>query len=402
MEKLSIRSHSWYNAGTQLSWVFVMESLLLAFEKLGHDIYVISTNGLDKSRLRDKMESSILGLQKFGLGKKAIDIGICYTIPPNLDKRFLPNTKNKCVIYNYETDIFPKDWRQHFHRANYYFPSSNFSAEIFVKNGIPVEKVFVIPHGVDISMFNLDTPLIKLKTKKKFKFLSVTAPHVRKNIPGLLNAYCEAFSNTDDVCFLLKTKVWKNSDQVFDQRTCPNGRRQFEILLGPVFKDLYKKFGKRMPEIEILSGHVNNMSSIYNVADCFVSATGSEGFGLIFTESLASNLITIAPSYSGHTDFLKHNYNALLCDVKIRRAESLEQYWQASENAIISEIDKRHFKELMHRVVKEKDQLLKKLEPGMKETVKKYSWENAAQMIIDATQGHLPHYEIGTYKLPKI
>ena len=338
-DKLSIRSHSWYNGSSMLSWVYVMESLMLVFEKMGHDIFVVSTNGLDKSRLKDQAMNSILGLQKFGAGKKAINIGICYTIPPNLDKRFLPNTKNKCCIYNYETDIFPKNWAQHFHRADYYFPSSNFSAEVFVKNGIPKEKVFVIPHGVDTLMFNPNIPPVKLKTKKKFRFVSVTAPHVRKNIPALLNAYCEAFTRDDDVCLVLKIKNWKHSDPVFDQKTNPNGRRQFEIILGDVFRDLHKKFGKRMPEIELLSGHVKNMSSIYNACDCFVSATGSEGFCLTPLEAAACGVPSILGRYSGHLDFLNDG-NSLLCDIKIRKAKAMEQYWEQSDKASISEINK--------------------------------------------------------------
>lgn len=400
MKKLSVRSHSWYSGSSQLSWVYVMESLMLAFENKGHDIFVVSTNGLDKSRLKDKMTSSILGLREFGAGKKPISIDICYTIPPNLDKRFLTNSKNKCCIYNYETDIFPQNWKQYYHLADYYFPSSNFSAEIFVKNGIPVEKVFAIPHGVDTSMFNPDITPIKLKTKKKFRFISVTAPHIRKNIPGLLNAYCEAFNKNDDVCLVLKTKNWKHSDPMFDNRTNQNGRRQFEIILGDTFRELYKKFGKNMPEIELLSGYVDKMGSIYNAGDCFVSATGAEGWGMPFLDAMSCGLMSIAPAYSGQLHFLNKG-NALLSDVKIRKAKPHEQYWQSSDRAIISEINKEHYKELMWKAVKEKDELLEKFKPNMEETVKKYSWENAAQMIIDATNGDMPHYIPGTYRLPR-
>ncbi|KKN50066.1 hypothetical protein LCGC14_0636410, partial [marine sediment metagenome] len=59
-DKLSIRSHSWYNGASMLSWVYVMESLMLSFEKMGHDIFVVSTNGLEKSRLKDQAMNSIL------------------------------------------------------------------------------------------------------------------------------------------------------------------------------------------------------------------------------------------------------------------------------------------------------------------------------------------------------
>src|SRR5271168_646196 len=189
MDKLNIRSFSWL-AGN-LSWSFCLSELLKTFEKQ-HNVYYVSTNGVDGNPFVSSQDliSSAMALQEFGPGKKAIDIDITYTIPPNLNHRFLNNSKNKCVIYNYEYEFWPKEWSKFYGLATHWFPSSNFSAEIFVRNGVPKEKVFVIPHGVDEAQFNETVDPLKLKTQKKFKFVSVTAPHSRKNIDVLLDAYC--------------------------------------------------------------------------------------------------------------------------------------------------------------------------------------------------------------------
>ena len=394
---LNIRTYTWLANG--LSWAYVVERLINSFDDMGHNTYVLSTNGLNEGAFKkNKMIDSLLGLQKFGPGKKAIDLDICYTVPQNFPRRFLSNSKNKCAIYNYETAYWDPNWKKYYDLVDYYFPSSNFSAEIFHINGIPPEKIFTIPHGVDTSVFNPNIKSIKLNTKKKFKFVSVVAPHFRKNIDLLLESYCEAFTAKDDVCLVLKTKIFKHSDGVYDMNTNKKGKKAFEIIIGDMFKKLYKKHGKNMPEIELLSGHVENVSSIYNACNCHVTTTGAEGFGLPLLESMSCGLISIAPNYSGQLDFM-NKYNSLLIDTKLRKAKPVEQYWAFNPKSTIGQPDKQHTIELMRKVVREYDDLMERFEPGMKKVVKEFSWTRAAQMIIDATDGSMGHYIPGTYNL---
>lgn len=400
-KELNIRVFSWLQGG--LSWAYVVSRLAQAMEELGHNVYCASTNGVsnnDGEFLNERrILQSLIDLQKFGPGKKQIDFDWCYTVPPNLGKRFLKNSKHRGVIYNYETNIWPAQWKNYYHLVDYFFPSSNFSAEVFVNNGVPADKIFVIPHGVDTLRFNPNIEPIKLRTKKKFKFVSVTAPHLRKNIAGLLETYCEAFTKNDDVCLVLKTKVYKHKDGQFSNNN-PKGRKGFEIILGDTLKKLAKKFGRNMPEIELLTGHVDNVASIYNACDCNITATGSEGFYMPGLESQSCNLINIAPRYSGHLDFL-NDKNALLCDVSIRRAKRFEQYWGHTSKAIISEINKDHMKEIMWKAYKDYNKLKSQFSPEMERIVKQYSWTNAAQMMIDVTKNNLAPYVPGTYRLPK-
>ena len=395
---LNVRMYSWFQGG--LSWAYVMSRLAQAFEELENNVYFASTNGVsnnDDFVNRDRMLKSVLALQQFGPGKEQVDIDLTYTLPINFPARFLSNSKCKCAIYNYETNFWPNDWRKFYHLVDYYLPSSNFSAEIFNINGVPEEKIFVVPHGIDTNVFNPQIPKIKLKSEKKFKFVCVAEPHYRKNLELLLTAYCEAFTAQDDVCLILKTKIYKHSDGIWDSEKHPKGRKAFEMVIGDVFKRLYDRFGKNIPEIELLHGHVENVSSIYNAAQCHISTTGAEGFGMIFLESMACGLLNIAPNYSGQLDFLNEN-NALLIDTKLRPATQVEQYWSFNQRSMIGEADKQHTIELMHKAVNEYDTLIEKFKPEMQKMVDKLTWKYAAQLIIDATNGNMPHYIPGTYK----
>lgn len=400
-DKLNIRTYTWMQGG--LSWAYVMDRLMNAFDELGHNTHVCSTNGLENNTTfvsEEKMLKSILDLQKFGPKKRPIDIDITYTVPQNFPKRFLSNSKHKCVIYNYEVTYWHPQWKKFYHLADYYFPSSDFSAEVFHINGVPKEKIFTIPHGIDIKVFNPSIPKIKLNTKKQYKFVAVIAPHYRKNIPALLHSYCQAFTKKDDVCLVIKTKSYKRSDGLYHMEKNPKGRKGFEIILGDVFREIYKKYGTDMPEIELLTGHVENVSSIYNACDCHVTTTGAEGFGMPLLESMACGLLSIAPGYSGQLDFMNDD-NSLLTDFKMRYARNVEQYWTFNKKSRICEPSRKHTAEMMRNAYENHDALMEKFGPNMEETVKLFSWTRAAQMIIDATNGDMPHYIPGTYKMPK-
>ncbi len=400
-----VRMYSWFQGG--LSWAYVMARLAQAFEELGNNVYFNSTNGLadnDDFVNKERMLKSTLALQSFGPGKKQIDLDITYTVPQNFPKRFLSNSKHKCAIYNYETWApdggWPKDWKRFYNLVDFYLPSSNFSAEIFCINGVPAEKTFVIPHGVDTKVFNSNITPVKISTDKKFKFVSVVAPHFRKNIDLLLEAFCEAFTKQDDVCLVLKSKVFKYSDGIYDEAKNPKGRKGFEIVLGDVFKNLKNRYGDNMPEIIVLNGHVENVASIYNACQCHITTTGSEGFGMPMLESMGCNMLNIAPRYSGHLDFMNDD-NSLLIDTYIRPAKQVEQYWNYNPKAKIGQPDKTHTVELMRKAVREYDQLMAKFKPNMEKIVQEYSWTNAVKKIIDATEGKLAPYKKGTYELPR-
>ena len=374
-----------------------MERLGIAFEELGHNFYPVSTNGLGNSCFgEEKILKSTIALQDFGPGKEKIDIDLTYTIMANLPKRFLSNSKYKCCIYNYETQWWPKDWKKYYGLADFYFPSSNFSAEIFHLNGILKEKIFVIPHGIDTKVFNPNIPSIKINTEKKYKFVSVCAPHFRKNIDILLEAFCEAFTKQDDVCLVLKTKVFKHSDGIYDEIKNPKGRKGFEIVIGDIFKKLKDKHGDRIPEIVLLNGHVDNVASIYNACNTHITTTGAEGWCLPILESMASGLLNICPNYSGHLDFANVD-NSLLINTHLAPAKQTEQYWGYNPKSTIGRPDKQHLTELMYKAVKEHNTLLEKFKPNMYKTVKELSWTSAAQKIIDATEGKLDHYKPKTY-----
>jgi glycosyltransferase involved in cell wall biosynthesis len=387
---MNIRTHTWLQ--DSLSWSSVVTELINAFDSLGHTTYVVSTNGMNERLFNTpgKMVNSVLGLQKFGPGKQAIDLDFTFTIPQNFPQRFLPNSKHRAAIYAFEYAEWPPHWKQFYNLANLYFPPSNFAAEVFYHNGVPKDQIFVVPHGVDVAKFNPDIPKYPLKTQKAFRFVSVVAPHSRKRIDVLLKAYCDAFTSKNDVCLVLKTKAFRKGDK----------KQAFEVCAGDWLDELKAKYGDQMPEIEVVDQRVDNVASIYNAAQVHVSTTGAECFLIPALESLACGLINIGTNYSGHLDFLNAQ-NSLLIDYKLTRAKREDQYWHCDKRNQIAQADQKHTSELMLKAFREYDALKVAFSPAMKQTVEQYSWKSAAQRMLDVCAGQIQPYVPGTVRLPK-
>lgn len=394
---MNIRSYSWY--ADTLSWSTVLVELANAFYDLGHNFMAISTNGMNQSLFKRKnmMIDSLLGVQKFGPGKQAIDLDLTYTVPQNFGQRFLSNSKHKAAIYTFEYQYWRSDWRQYYGLVDLYFPPSDFAAEVFYNNGVPADRIFVVPHGIDLSKFNATIPPYPLKTSKSFRFLSVVAPHSRKRIDVLLKAYCEAFTAKDDVCLVLKTKLFDRADTT---------RQPYEVCVGEYLNELRTKYGSYMPEIEVVDQRLNQVCSLYNACHVHITTTGSEGWGIPMLEAMAAGgttgrgLVNIATNYSGQLHFLNPN-NSLLIDYKFVPALPEDQYWGFDARNKLAQADQTHTSELMIKAYREYESLLDRFVPEARRTVEQYTWVKAAQRMLDVCDGKVQPYVPGTVRLPK-
>jgi glycosyltransferase involved in cell wall biosynthesis len=359
MAPITIRSESML--GTHHSWAVVMRALIEQFGKLGAEIYLNSINGY-KFFPQD--------LQKYIRSTTRADIDLTYTLPRNFKDRFLKNSKLKLAIYNYETSILPSVWKNSIDHVDYALPSSNFSKEVFVNSGWPEEKCIVIPHGINIDDFKDKSKVGNLKTTKTFKFLNVSIPHYRKNIDRLVDAYYSAFTEDDDVCLIIKSKVAK-----------PKYYFECNIMkqIAPIQK---KHYGKKLPQIEVVQERYDSMIPLYNTCDCLVSASSSEGFGLPLLEALAADLIVVAPRCSGQLDFL-NDRNSLLVDTTEVDADKKYQYWRPSAGAKTWLPRPDSLANEMMKAYKCRDSLMGLFRGEIDLTLNKFTWENAAKQILE-------------------
>ncbi len=282
--------------GTNHSWSFTQQAIARALSRMeGQQVFLKSTNGLEHfpEDLKPLLlpgyhshpampELAFLGPDgaKVQLDRQRLpedvpdpnrpyDLELAYTILYQIPRRFFRDSACRMVIWNFESSILPPGWHMYHRGVDFVLPSSQYSADIFLKNGIPSSKLAVVPHGVYREMFNPEIPPFRLHTAKRVKFLHNAIPQHRKLHERVIGAYLDAFTGDDDVCLVLKTKFIQ-----------PSKDKPFEVDVRAILERLLKGRANP-PEIEVVTSFVPDIGSLYTACDAVVSMSSCEGFCLL-------------------------------------------------------------------------------------------------------------------------
>jgi glycosyltransferase involved in cell wall biosynthesis len=349
---LFYRPHSWADVGKFIGREFL---------RFNHDVEFISTDGFNKAYV-PKFAEPYVKAKPNG----EYDLQLSYTAMQNFPYYLVNGKTNRFGIYNYDGSILPNHWVKYHQFVDKLLPSSEYAKRVFLDAKVPESKIEVVPHGVDVTDFNVEP--YKFKTKKTIKILNVCGQvHRRKNLPGILEAYGKAFTKKDDVCLILK---------VIDKKP----EFKFEVL----FKDIYNKWrsdNKNGPDVEIITQYVDSIESLFVACDIHFSLSNIECFHIPSLQSMAAGKLTIQSNYGGHVDFMNVN-NSLLVDGVVERCPTSYQYWTPSSRAILFAPNKNDAAEKLRYAVNNYDSLMEKFVPEMKKTVDRYTWANVANKIL--------------------
>jgi len=346
--------------GTNHSWSIVGQNICRALIKKGHDVDMFSTNGLEFFPKDLQSNLRILG--------NDYDMQLTYTAMRNFPHYLNHGSKNRFGIWNYETTVLPHGFAKNYRFADKMLPSSQFSKKIFADAGVPNDSMVVIPHGIDLEKFE-SVESYPLKTKKSFKILAnIAQPHIRKNIPGLLEAFGKAFTKQDDVCLVLKV-VNKPPTQAFDV--------SFSEIYAS-FKDKYKNHA----EVEILSNFIVDIEGLYKSCEAIITMSHAECFWMPGLEAMAAKNIVIAPRYGGQLDYMNDD-NSLLIDGKEVKADKRMQYWTQSPYAAVFSPNIDHAVEMLRTAKNNYNNLIEKFKPNMNSMVNNHTWNSVAGQILE-------------------
>jgi len=162
---------------------------------------------------------------------------------------------------------------------------SEWGRKVAQANGCDVDKIEVVPEGVDGNIFH---PYLNVKPSQTFRFLFIGKSELRKSIQETITAFAEEFDNDPAVELVIKSDFFRNPTEKYQE-------------LQKIIVDL------KCTNIRLIWGHQSlaGMANLYRQADAFVFPTKAEGWGLPLIEAAASGLPLITTFYSGQTEFLK-------------------------------------------------------------------------------------------------
>jgi len=347
------------------SLALVNRELCLRLIEKGYDVSIIP---YEKDQFTRKQESMFKHIAKRTnkLLSAPADVHVRHQWPP----KFIPPSEGHWVIIQpWEYGSIPREWVSHILASvDEVWVPSNFVRDCYIQSGIPSNRVFVVPNGVDIQMFNPNNPSYKLKTKKKFKFLFVGGTIGRKGIDILLNVYTKNFSIADDVCLVIKDM----------------GGQSF--YKGQTAKEIINKIQSEpgAPEIEYFEHTLSSrkLASLYRACDCLVHPYRGEGFGLPIAEAMASGCPVIVTGYGAALDFCPDDITYLspakvvnLAEKRIGEMETVDFPW-------LAEPDKEGLAMLMKYVVAHPEEAAAKGKACAAFIQANFTWDHAVRAVM--------------------
>jgi len=344
-----------------VSWAKVSRELISALARQGEYVSAVSLKGFlyDESfPLRGEVADAVAGKRLPGW-----DIALDY--PPNFSRL---SGKHRAGILIYEAGRFPNHWAEA--AAKYLdiaLVPSRFTLEAAVASGVPREILAVVPFGVNTDTYRPDGRAAAL-TDRAVNFLAVAAPHVRKGLAELTEAFCRAFTADDDVGLLIK---------------CPPlaglGRRPWE----------YSKIADFIPDgrhgqVVLREGALSEeeMAALYRAADVYCQPSWGESFGLAPLEALACGVPVIATGWGGVLDFLDES-NAWLCGFEIVDGAAFAYDWRTEAPARMARPRVGHLAELLRQAACADDARRSKGQAGIR-TAEGLTWEQSARTLVEA------------------
>ena len=235
-----------------------------------------------------------------------VDVTVRHHFPPNWQR---PQAGKLVVMQPWEYGHLPREWMAAaLYQADEVWAYSRFVRDVYVRSGVPAEKVKVVPLGVRTDVFTPEGAIYALPTDKTTRFLFVGGTIHRKGIDLLLQAYLAAFTAADDVSLVVKSMGAHTfyRDQPFDEAI----RR---LQADP-----------RAPHILYMEDDMDEatLASLYRACTCVVLPYRGEGFGLPPLEGMACGLPAIVTA-GGPTDDYLDDSMALRVPSRLREAPQM-------------------------------------------------------------------------------
>lgn len=334
------------------------KNFMLALENQNVDVryrYVYGKNTpipYEESGVSDDYRINVIRKRKFLKSYPQVVYGVADVFHKN-------SGKYKIGYTMLETTGIPAEWVEACNRMDEIWVPSHFNIKTFQDSGVKV-PMYVMPLGIDPGYYNPE--IVSYKKHNRYTFLTVFEWGERKAPEVLLRAYSKAFTAKDDVVLLCKVNNNDSSIHVENEIRklgMPADGPEIVLLYNTAFDDY-------------------DMPTLYRSADCFVTATRGEGWGMPILEAMACGLPTIATNWSAQTDFMNEKYAYPVEVEKLIDAKAKCAYYEGFQWAQVSE---EHLIHQMRYVYEHREEAVARGRNAGDYVRKEFSWDRAAQKM---------------------
>lgn len=234
-----------------------------------------------------------------------------------------------------------------------------------IEQGYPAEKIFVVPEGVDGSIFKPKKRTKKLFPNFDFVFFLPGRWDYRKSVAEIIQAFAKEFSPDEKVALVV------NVDNPFST----DGLSTTEERL--------KSLGIDHPNIVV--EHFLPFESYLNylqTSHCVVTCSRSEGWNLPLIEAIACGTPTICSDWSAQMEFAK----GVSHTVNIKGLKKPEDVFIFGSDCPgeWAEPDFDHLRSVMRDVYSNYNDYHFYAKIASKKVAERYTWDNAAKKAIEA------------------
>lgn len=286
--------------------------------------------------------------------------------PPDFS---LPDAGKLIIMQPWEMGDMPQKWYTPFiETVDEIWVYSKANKEIYIKAGIPEEKVFVVPLGIRKELYEKDYEPYRLNTQARYKFLFNGGTIFRKGVDLLIEAYIQEFAKEEDVCLVIK-----------------------DIGINNIYQETYqslieKEAGKRKnPEIIYLKEDLNDNSlmELYKACDCYVHPYRGEGFGLPIAEAMGHGLPVIVTGNGSALDFCKPEFTYFL-DFEFKHFIEVNEKNEEIKNLHpFPEVKVGSLRYWMRYVFNNREEAKQKGRAAKDFILENFTWQNTANIIIE-------------------
>lgn len=358
-----------------MSWAQVNREVVLALDRLGCRVSVLAYRGFGYDP-RFPVGERITALRS---GPKSHEWDLAFDYPLNYNRL---RARRKAGMLVYETTELPPHWAQAIreHLDLLVVPSSLCVAAA-ERSGIPQDRILRIPYAYDPSRF---IPCPKPASwhegsGRRFTFLCVAMPHLRKGLRELVQAFREEFDPDEPVQLILKLPYLPSQRR----RRRPWELVDVEALLSPGPPGLSDG---RTIHVVCRSEPPNMMPLWLAFCDAYVQPSYGEGFGLTILEAKAIGRPTIVTGWGGQMDFCDET-NSYLIDYELVPAGEA-QYDNGSKNAQCARPIIESLRVQMRRVFQDPEEARIKVRRSLGD-VRALTWKSTAKQLQEALRARM-------------